>query len=104
MTLTRRDNWLQRLTEWASAEQGKPFAWGETNCVALALRAIDVQLEAPFFMRTYSRFFCSELRSRAWLRTHNIHDFAGLFTEAGGKILTRTEVGDGDVMLLQRGG
>lgn len=103
MTLIRRDDWLQRLTKWATDEQGKPFAWGETNCVALALRAIDVQLDAPFFMPTYSRFFRSEVRSRAWLKTHTIHDFVELFVAAGGKVLNCAGVGDGDIMLLQRG-
>ena len=37
----RRPDWEQRLLAWADAQIGQPFAWGVTDCHALALRAFE---------------------------------------------------------------
>lgn len=41
--IRRKQDWLVCLTKFTNTETGKTFAWGETNCVAIALRALDAQ-------------------------------------------------------------
>jgi hypothetical protein len=58
-----------RLMAFARAELGRPFAWGDTNCVALALRAVDAMHGTELFIR-HRRHMRSARRALAWTRDH----------------------------------
>jgi hypothetical protein len=42
-------NWDVLLAEWAAAQVGRPFVWGETDCVSLTCAGLAVVLGRPFF-------------------------------------------------------
>lgn len=42
----RPPDWEFRLVEYAQAQLGRPFLWGETDCFSLARGALDVILGA----------------------------------------------------------
>lgn len=44
--MMRRRNWDIRLCTWAAAQLGRPYVWGETDCLALALGALQAQYPA----------------------------------------------------------
>lgn len=58
-----------RLMAFVRAELGRPFVWGDTNCVALALRAVDAMHGTELFARHRHRM-CSAIRAQAWARKH----------------------------------
>jgi len=39
--MMRRYDWRSRLHRWASAQVGRPFAWGVTDCGTLARAALE---------------------------------------------------------------
>ena len=45
--MMRRRNWDVALLQWAVQQGGRPYAWGETDCVTLALAAVGVLYPAP---------------------------------------------------------
>lgn len=45
--MMRRRNWDVALLQWATQQEGRPYAWGETDCIALALAAVGVLYPAP---------------------------------------------------------
>lgn len=58
--------------EFVRAELGRPFIWSETNCVALALRAIDA-MHGTRLHATHRHHMCSALRAQAWTRQFGPH-------------------------------
>lgn len=58
-----------KLMEFVRAELGRPFAWGDTNCVALALRALDAMHGLALHER-HRHHMGSAVRARAWTRQH----------------------------------
>lgn len=58
-----------RLMEFVRAEMGRPFAWGDTNCVALALRALDAMHGLALHAR-HRHHMSSAVRALAWTREH----------------------------------
>jgi hypothetical protein len=72
--ISRQMNAQVDLVRWASSQIGNAFVWGETNCLALALTAIDVQCGSAL-MDKFRRQMSSELRAQAWVKKHG---FAGL--------------------------
>lgn len=39
---TRATNWEQRLARWVRTQRGRPFEWGETDCVSLVRGAVAI--------------------------------------------------------------
>jgi len=42
ITKARVLNWDGRLVAWAKEMVGRPFVWGETDCITLAIEAIEI--------------------------------------------------------------
>lgn len=40
--MMRRRNWDVALLQWAARQEGRPYVWGETDCIALAVAAVRV--------------------------------------------------------------
>jgi hypothetical protein len=55
--------------QFARAELGRMFIWGETNCVALALRAHDA-MHGTALHATHRKHMSTATRARAWTRKH----------------------------------
>lgn len=47
--MKRFKDWDVRLMEFAEANKGRPFVWGETNCAALAGGCIDAMTGTELF-------------------------------------------------------
>lgn len=45
--MVRQQDWSSKLQAWATAQLGKSFVWGETDCCALA-RAALIEMFGPF--------------------------------------------------------
>lgn len=103
MTLHRTLTWQTDLVRWADSIAAKPFEWGKTNCVALALTAIDIQLPAPHFMPAYRGFMRTKQRAAVWQNRYDSRHIATLFTLAGGVEKSASSLLDGDILLAQRG-
>jgi hypothetical protein len=50
----RQPHWERRLVEWMEAQVGQPYVWGETDCVSLACRAIEVMTAIPLAKPAYT--------------------------------------------------
>ena len=59
------------LAEFVRAEVGQPFEWGWSNCVALALRAIDAMLGTTLHPK-HQHHMATARRAAAWTRKHGI--------------------------------
>lgn len=83
--MRRAEGWDVRLTLWADARRGNPFAWGETDCAILAFEAIDVMSGADpdhGLAARYRRRYAS--RSAALrLQRHEDADAAKVLEQAG---------------------
>jgi len=66
-----------RLQAFVRAELARPFAWGDTNCVALALRAVDAMHGTGLHV-SHHRHMGSAARARVWTRKHGAY---GVVTE-----------------------
>lgn len=83
---------------WSGAEIGRPFLWGETNCVALALRALDLQAGTQV-MDKYRRHMVSARRAAAWCRSYAVADIARLLEGDGFTVLDASFSQPGDIVL-----
>ena len=100
--ISRPQNWRQLLMRWASSQVGRPFVWGETNCVALALAAIDAQSSTALLAK-YRHNMSSEVRALAWSRSNDIYTLAGKMLDEGMSVIGENYVDDGDILLIQKG-
>lgn len=57
------------LQQFVRAELGRMFIWGETNCVALALRAVDA-MHGTGLHAAHRKHMATATRARAWTRKH----------------------------------
>lgn len=55
------------LQQFVRREVGRPFVWGETNCVALALRAVDA-MHGTALHAAHRKHMTTPVRARAWTR------------------------------------
>jgi hypothetical protein len=67
----RLPDWEVRLMDFAKAEVGRPFEWGETNCVSLGFRALDAQCGTGLHAK-YRHFMSSEQRAMAFVAKHGL--------------------------------
>lgn len=58
-----------RLMQFCRAEVGRMFIWGETNCVALALRAVDT-MHGTALHAQHRKHMATATRALAWTRKH----------------------------------
>lgn len=98
--MKRFDDAELRLIAWARAEIGKPFAWGETNCVSLALRALDVQCGSDLSER-YRRNMSSERRAVAWVARNGLAGLVQKFVAEGCVEIAPSFIQAGDIALVE---
>jgi len=47
--LMRQRYWRRELVEWAASVKDQPYVWGETDCIALVRRALQIQFGEDLF-------------------------------------------------------
>lgn len=97
--LTRHADFMQRLMAFAQAEMGRPFIWGKTNCVALALRALDAQCADSTLWHRWQRRMTSPARVAAFLRQHDFDACTALLGQAGLTLIDPAYAQPGDLLL-----
>ena len=100
--LVKKQNWRQLLVKFAEGEAGTPFVWGQSNCVSLALRAIDEQCGSALAV-DYKKHMKSERAAWAWSQRNGIAEIAAKFCDHGGREIPRFYEDDGDILLMQHG-
>lgn len=86
------------LAEFAAREQGRPFVWGETNCVALALRWLDT-VSGGSLHRRHCAQMSSAPRAAAWTRRHGARGLVDQMRAAGLTELLPAFARPGDVLI-----
>ena len=102
MKIMRKQDAVARLAMFANQEYGKPFTWGETNCVALALRAIDAQCDSNL-INIGREFMSTERAALVWVGRNGGADglFDLLISRYGFEQVFEDFVNDGDIALKQ---
>ena len=101
--MKRFDDHDLRLIAFAREEIGKPFAWGETNCIALALRAFDVQCGTNIAEQN-RRHMSSERRAMAWVARHGLAGLVERFIGEGAIEIDPKFIQTGDIALVDMPG
>jgi hypothetical protein len=86
------------LIEFARSVIGLDFAWGETNCVALSMRAFDLQAGTTLFADN-AMHMASALTAARWTRDHGLDGLVQLFVAAGGQRMSPMFAAPGDILL-----
>jgi len=87
-----------RLTQFVRAELGRPFIWGETNCVALALRAVDA-MHGTALHDKHRRHMSSAARALAWTRKHGPSGVIDALINDGLIKIQPAYAQDGDILI-----
>lgn len=98
--MSRIPNWEVALAKFATAELGKPFVWGETNCVSLAIRALDVQC-GDNYHACVKHFMSSELRAGAFVRKQGLAGIVSRLKARGIAVIPQNFEQVGDVRFVQ---
>lgn len=85
---------------FARAEVGRPFAWGETNCVSLGLRALDVQCGTDFHA-TWRHFMSTERRAMAFVLHQGIDGIIERLQSRGLTVIRKNFEQVGDVQFCE---
>lgn len=96
--MMRVPNWELRLHAFARAEVGRAFEWGETNCVALGLRAIDVQLGTALHAK-YRKHMATERRAMAWAKRYGVDGIVSRLVDDGLVVVPANFEREGDILL-----
>lgn len=89
-----------RLAEFCRAELGRPFEWGITNCVALALRAVDA-MHCTWLHAAHERHMRTALRAAAWTREHGARGVIDQLIADGLTEVAPEFAQDGDILIGQ---
>lgn len=87
-----------RLMEFVRDELGRPFEWGETNCLALALRAMDA-MHGTNLHATHRHRMSSAARALAGTREHGLKGVMMFLQQHGLTALTLNYAQEGDILL-----
>lgn len=87
-----------RLIDFARAEIGRPFAWGDTNCVALAVRWLDTMRGTDIAAR-HRRSMASAARAAAWTRAHGARGLVDTLLSEGLTEIVPVFAQPGDVLI-----
>ncbi len=99
----RPTDWSVRLVEWAEHRLGQPFAWGQVDCVMLALEAYDLLAAAdPGVAEAWRGRYDSELSGAQLARDENT-DLRGLLAGLGCVPVARGFQQRGDLILAWNG-
>jgi hypothetical protein len=100
--IKRKQDYLAQLVEFTNTEAGKLFLWGETNCVALALRALDAQCGSDL-ISIGREFMATERAALVWVGRNGGANglFDLLIREHGLEQVFSGFVSDGDIALKQ---
>ena len=101
--MKRFDDADLRLIAFAREQLGKPFVWGETNCLAIALRALDVQCGTDIAAR-YSKYMASERRAMSWVARHGLAGVVSRLIEEGAVEVAPAWIQTGDIALVEMPG
>jgi hypothetical protein len=92
-------DWQLRLVQFANLEIGRPFIWGETNCVALAIRAIDVQCGTDLMCK-YHRHMTDKRAAWLWLkRNGSLEGIKSRLLADGLSVIEPDYMQDGDLLM-----
>lgn len=69
------------LHQYARGELGRPFLWGETNCVALAVRWLDLA-HGCALMAEHRRRMLSAQRAAAWTAKHGLDGLVEVLSQS----------------------
>lgn len=86
------------LVEFIRGELGKPFVWGETNCVALAFRALDAMTNGSTIDK-YRKHMSSQKKALAWTIKNGMDGLVSTLKSEGCIEVPVTHVQDGDIIL-----
>lgn len=93
----RQDHWNHKLVEWAEAIRGRPYVWGQYDCVTLALVAVGIITGvAPAPLAAGLRPYRTEFGALRAMLLYG-KDAAGFFADVG---LQRV---DGGIRFAQSG-
>ena len=92
----RVPNWEIELTNFAVGEVGRPFIWGETNCVSLALRAFDSYLGTEFHKR-WRHYMSTATRAAAFSRSEGLDGIVERLRSVGMQVVRPNFERTGDV-------
>lgn len=87
-----------RLMEFVRSEVGRPFEWGETNCLALALRAVDA-MRGTTLHATHRHRMSSAARALAGTRKHGLDGVVRFLQQHGLIELAPNFAQEGDILL-----
>ncbi|MEB4590503.1 hypothetical protein VSS37_05890 [Candidatus Thiothrix sp. Deng01] len=87
-----------KLVKWATDQMGKPFKWGETNCVALALAGIDAQHDTDLLDK-YRKHMASERKAWAWMERHGMDAIVLRLKDDGLVLIPAGFAQPGDIVL-----
>lgn len=87
-----------RLQQFVRSEIGKPFEWGETNCLALALRAVDY-LHGTTLHADHKHRMTSAKRAQAGTRKHGLAGVMRFLEKAGLVEVKPNFAQPGDILL-----
>jgi len=98
-TCARLPDWELRLAAFARAQCGQPFVWGQTNCVSLALRALDA-MHGSNLQALHWRSMRSQTRALAWVHRNGLAGLVEVLQGAGLVQVPRNFEQPGDVCLV----
>jgi len=87
-----------RLMEFVRTELGRPFEWGETNCLALALRAVDA-MHGTHLHATHKHRMSSATRALAGTRKHGLNGVMEFLLGHGLVAIDPPFAQEGDILL-----
>ena len=64
----------QKLVLFAGSQVGKPFVWGETDCVMLGLKCVDIMTGSSDWL-AYAGRWSNEAEARAYFATETPFDY-----------------------------
>src|SRR3970040_964587 len=75
----RRLDWRSRLHAWGTAQVGKPFVWGETDCGSLSRKALEMMFGVDIMpvLPVYNSW------SEAVVAKHQVARFGSFLTKLG---------------------
>lgn len=98
--MKRITDWEAALHSFARSQVGKPFVWGETNCISLSLRAIDAQCGTSLHEKG-RHFMSSALRARAFVKKQGLAGLVKRLEAEGLVIVPANFERVGDVQLVE---
>ena len=96
----RQRGWEQALATWADGVVGKPYAWGETDCLSLASAAIAAMTRTPLALPPYRSAASAKQQVECVLAEHGTIGDA-LVAQGARRIGAATWAQPGDLLVAE---